>query len=157
MHQVLNQLSAFCQCEITTGVIKEGSFACFEDSANHVTYRAKLSGTPTLNNAFLLPLLETWVFPGPTIKVWGVLLRVDRHCSGAISSLSMGECSQFETLTNETDETQTTPMTENVAAMVGGTVAIALILTLAVTIITTVALSRCQHEKPCSDGNIAEM
>ena len=87
-----------------------------------------------------------------------MLLRVDPHCSVAISSLSEGECSQFQTFTNETEGTPTTPMTENTAAMVGGTVAIALILIVAVTIIAIVyiALSRGQHGKLCSDGNKAE-
>ena len=66
---VEEEISASCQCQITTDIIDEESFACSEVSPNSVTYRARLSGTSERDSASLISLIEDWVSTEPTIRV----------------------------------------------------------------------------------------
>ena len=156
VHQVLNQLSSTCHCEITTKILNEGSFACFKDSEKTVTYRAKLSGTSSLSTAFLLSLLEDWVSSGPVVKVGGVLMRVDPQYQVPISSLSEEECLRTISSTSETtieyEENGNSQRTDTIPAIVGSTVCGLFVFIVAATIIAIVVLSRFYLVKQSADG-----
>ena len=151
---VLEQLTQSCaECDITSDIIDRQSFACFPESPTYVTYRARLEGTSETDSGSLISLIEEWVSGGASIIVTGVLMTVDSECSVFISSLSEGECSPTQpptphitpdtkppTMDNTTasdDPSVTTDQTssDNTPAIIGGVVAIVLIITIAITII----------------------
>ena len=134
---VIEELTALCtECGITNDIIDKESLACFPESPTYVTYRARLEGTSETDSGSLISLIEEWVSGGASIIVTGVLMTVDSECSVAISSLSEGECS------STTDSTMTandSPIT----AIVGGVVAVILII--ASTVITMVVFVIIKH------------
>ena len=154
---VLKELSGSCQCQIPSDIVDEESFACFDDSANYVTYRATLRGTSAVNGASLFSLIENWATSGPAIRVRGVLMRVDTQCSVAISNFNDEECTAptvgSTNTTAATDMTEATGSTRavqsgNTPAIVGGVVAVVTVLTVTVGIIAVVALVvRSRHRE----------
>ena len=125
---MLKELDDQCHCQIPSNAINDESFACFDDSANYVTYRARLRGTSAVNSASLFSLIENWATSGPAIRVRGILMRADTQCPVAISSFSDEGCS------NPTDETN---KSSNTVVIVGGVVAA---ITVTVGLIAVVAL-----------------
>ena len=93
---VLRILTSSCgDCGITGDIIDMQSFACFPESPSHVTYRARLQGTPDTDSGSLISLIECWVDDGASIVVTGLLMKVDSKCSVQISSFNEGECSEI--------------------------------------------------------------
>jgi len=141
------ELVELCHCQYAAENIKEASFVCF--SEEYVTFRAQLSSTADADSTTLLSLIEGWVSTGPTIRVSGVLRRVDKDCPVAISDFSEGECvmppiqTPAETVTDDvTTASPASSQSDNTAAIVGGIVAIAVVLIIATTtaIVLVVAL-----------------
>ena len=129
---VLEQLTIMCtECGITSDIIDTPSFACFPESPTSVTYRARLLGTSETDSGSLISLIEEWVSGGAGIIMTGVLVTVDTKCPVAISSLGEGEC---QPSTND-----------NTAAIIGGVVAVILIIAFAVVaiIMTLILKNRC--------------
>ena len=140
---VLEQLTRSCaECGITSDVIDKPSFACYSESPSSVTYRARLDRTSETDSGSLISLIEEWVSGGPSIIVTGLLITVDPKCSVAIPSLSEGECSLTLTYTTDGGESVSTP---NTVPIIGGVVAVILIITIAVVIIimTLILKYRC--------------
>jgi len=154
---VLKELDDQCHCQIPSNTINDESFACFDDSANYVTYRARLRGTSAVNGTSLFSLIENWATSGPAIRVRGVLMRVDTQCSVAISNFNDEECTAptvgSTNTTAATDMTEATGSTRavqsgNTPAIVGGVVAVVTVLTVTVGIIAVVALVvRSRHRE----------
>ena len=123
---VAEQLMTLCT-ECSSHTIDKQSFACYDESPKHVTYRARLEGTSETDSGSLISLIEQWVRGGTSIIVTGVLMTVDSECSVAISSLSEGECSPTQppdtnptpssTTTTPTDLTTTVPGTPVLRAL----------------------------------------
>ena len=129
---VLEQLTIMCtECGITSDIIDTPSVACFPESPTSVTYRARLLGTSETDSGSLISLIEEWVSGGAGIIMTGVLVTVDSECPVAISSLGEGEC--------------TPSTTDNTAAIIGGVVAVILIIAFAVVaiIMTLILKNRC--------------
>ena len=142
---VLKQLTISCtDCDIISLIIDTPSFACFSGSPTSVTYRARLKSISETDSGSLISLIEEWVSGGASIIVTGVLVTVDSKCSVAISSLSVGECqppttdpmTDSEVTTSDptsdpvTDSTPST--TDKTAAIIGGVVAVILIIALTI-------------------------
>ena len=158
---VLEQLVVTCaECGITNDIIDRQSFTCFPESPTYVTYRARLKGTSETDSGSLISLIQEWVSGGASIIVTGVRMTVDTECSVAISSLSEGECSPTQPPTTDSP-TDTKPpsmatddstasegpssatdqtSTDNTAAIIGGVVAVVLIVTIGITVIVIVVL-----------------
>ena len=150
---MLEELTDSCaECGISSDIIDRQSFSCFPESPTHVTFRARLGGSSETDSGSLISLLESWVSGGATIIVTGVLMTVDAECSVAISSLSEGECSMTTTQPPDTgspsstdstgtpSSTDSQSSTDNTAAVIGGVVAVILIITVGIIIIAIVAL-----------------
>ena len=129
---ILEELSASCtECGITNDIIDKQSFACFPESPTYVTYRARLEGTSETDSGSLISLIEEWVSGGTSINVTGVLMTVDSEYSVAISSLSEVECSLPVTnSTTTTENSNTTAFPTLSTAIIGGIVAVILIISL---------------------------
>ena len=132
---IFEELSGLCaECGITNDTIDKQSLVCFPESPTYVTYRARLEGTSETDSGSLISLMEEWVSGGASIIVTGVLMTVDSECSVAISSLSEGECSPTPTDTSAAT---------NLAAIIGGVVAV--ILVVALTVIAVVFIMKISH------------
>ena len=141
------ELVELCHCQYDAKSIKEESFVCFPSSEEYVTFRAQLGSTADADSTTLLSLIEGWVSTGPTIRVSGVLRRVDKNCPVAISDFSEGECvmppveTPAPTVTDDvTTASPASSQSDNTAAIVGGIVAIAVVLIIAATTVLVVAL-----------------
>ena len=149
-NEVVEQMIASCAiCGIIDDVITEPTFACFPESPNYVTYRATLKGTSDTASVSLISFIEDWVSGRPSIIVTGVLLSVDSDCSVAISSLSEEECSPTErpntnitTVPNSDtgDTSDKSSPSDNTAAIIGGVVAVVLILAITAAFIAIVVV-----------------
>ena len=139
---VLEQLIRSCaECGITNDIIDKPSFAWYPESPSSVTYRARLEGTSETNSTALISLIEEWVSDGASIIMTGVLMTVDPKCSVTISSLSEEECSSTLTPTTDVGGNVSTP---NTLPIVGGVVAVILIITIAVVIIIMTLILKCR-------------
>ena len=159
------ELVDLCHCQYAVEYITKGSFVCFPGSEEYVTFRAQLSSTADADSTTLLRLIEGWVSTGPTIRVSGVLRRVDKDCPVAILNFSEGECvippteTPSQTSTDEmttanpetpvqttTDDMKTanpaSSQSDNTAAIVGGIVAIAALLIISVTTVVVVLVMK---------------
>ena len=123
-----------------------------------MTYFGRLEGTSETDSGSLISLIEEWVSGGAGIIMTGVLVTVDSECPVAISSLGEGECQQPPTTEPMTDSEVITPdptsdpvthstpsTTDNTAAIIGGVVAVILIIAFAVVaiIMTLILKNRC--------------
>ena len=153
---VMKELNVSCtECGITNDIIDEQLFACVPQSPTYVTYRARLEGTSETDSGSLISLIEEWVSNGASIIVTGVLMTVDTECSVAIASLSEGQCSATTESTMTTnDSTVTTTestMTTNgstMPAIIGGVVAVILIIALPIAaVVVTVTFIMKSHGK----------
>ena len=144
------ELVELCHCQYAAENIMETSFVCF--SEEYVTFRAQLSSTADADSTTLLSLIEGWVSTGPTIRVSGVLRRVDKDCPVAISDFGEGECVMPDTADPASSQS------DNTAAIVGGIVAIAVVLIIAgtIVIIVVVALVMKYHRGNFSIKKIEE-
>jgi len=139
------ELVELCHCQYDAQSITEESFVCFPGSEEYVTFRAQLSSTAVADSTTLLTLIEAWVSTGPTIRVSGVLRRVDKDCSVAISDVSEGECimqaieTPTQSVTDVTTANHASSQSDNTAAIVGA-IAVVLIIAMTTAIIVVVAL-----------------
>ena len=163
---VLELLEASCT-ECASENIERQSFSCFEESSSFVTYRVRLEGTSETDSDSLISLIEDWVRGGgASTIVTGILMTVDPNCSVAISSLSEPECSPAQPVTPSApsltpqdtsrimvSSAESCVCSDNTPAIIGGVVAIVIVVTTAGTIIAVVALvlkSRPQSIKKTS-------
>ena len=151
---VVEELTASCaECGITNDIIDKQSFACFSESPTYVTYRARLEGTSETDSGSLISLIEEWVSGGASIIVTEVLMTVDSECSVAISSLSEGECTPTQPHIYSTDptsdiisiDTSAASESTNSAAIIGGVVAVILIVSIALTVIAVVFIMKIRR------------
>ena len=107
-------------CDISNDVIDQESFDCSDPSSLHVTYRARLSGTPKTDSRVFISHIEKWVLGGPNVRVQGILMRIDHDCQVSIESFNDGLCTDAPMTTIESEipttvetDTPTTPDNDN--------------------------------------------
>ena len=129
-------------CNITSDNIDDGFFICFDPSSLYVTYRARLSGIP--DSHILVSYIEDWVSGGASVLVQGVQIKLDSVCPVSIASFDDGECS----------ESPTSPSCQcssnNTVAIIGGVVAIVLIIAVLVIGMSVLVLVWKSHHKNLS-------
>ena len=161
----MNQLIGVCgdDCDITSDIIDIPSFDCDPDSTTTVIYLARLSGTSERDSEYLITVIQDWVNDGASIRVAGIRMTVDTKCAVSISSLDELECvPPSETPTTEptpeptpglTTDPPDDPMTDptsisasdNTAVIIGGVVAVILIIAITVLLITMLILKSRRH------------
>ena len=165
---MLDQLIGVCgdDCDITSDIIDIPSFDCDPDSTTTVIYLARLSGTSERDSDYLITVIQDWVNDGASIRVAGIRMTVDTKCAVSVSSLDELECeipSETPTTNPTTDPspdptphpspepTPDQPITDpssasdNTTAIVGGLVAVILIIAITVTVIAAMVLKSCRH------------
>ena len=145
-----------CQCGFNAEYITDYAFQCFPNSDQQVTFRARLHETVHATSVQLIQDIEQWVNRGTSIAVQGVRVNID-ICPVVISSFEDPQCpdgtsqpttpsemmpsTSMETSSDSiTTETAVLDNTDNTAAIVGGVVAVMIVLILAMTFIVIAVL-----------------
>ncbi len=144
-NELSHRVDQLCQCGFNISLISRPFIRCFENSPNHVTYRAVLSSSKTLT---IFSFIDRWSKETPSIIVQSAGLRINSTCPVIIANPDSPECP--EDLTNRTliitVNTDNTPLL-SVGAVIGIVIgSLALIVALLVIVILLVAL-RCQRYK----------
>lgn len=77
---------------ITPRLVSEAAFRCYSPQENEITFRAQLLGSNQTTLHQMIQHLREWVRQNPSLRVGGVLLRVDPDCEVVIESLNSAEC-----------------------------------------------------------------
>ncbi len=133
-------VNELCQCGFNTFLISRPFIRCFENSPNHVTYRAVLSSSQTISALIIGSFIDRWSKETPSIIVQSAGLRINSTCPVIIANPDSPECP--EDLTNRTlIITANTDNTLSIGAVIGIVIgSLALILALLVAVILLVAL-----------------
>ena len=149
---IANRLSQgvekLCGCGFSSSYLSEEFVDCFDDSPDHVTYRAVLMGTENVSVVNITSLISEWVSEGGSIIVQSTRLELTNSCPVVIADRDSPECPQditnrpLTTSPSTTDSTTTSPTPPpstvvNIGAVVGGVVAG--VLTIAVIVLVIVA------------------
>ncbi|CAI8048273.1 Netrin receptor DCC [Geodia barretti] len=147
---VVKELKSSCS-ECGPEMIDNQLFVCYLESPSFLMYRARLEGTSETDSGSLVSLIEAWVRGGgASLILTGVLMTLDSHCSVAISSLSQPpQCSPSSTPTATSSPSTDMPPVERSSdeepaqvydAIIGGIVAVVLIVAITIAVITIVFL-----------------
>ena len=134
-----NGLRSLCGCDITKESIAKRSFLLCSNTLSHfVTYRSQLSGTPEADSHTLISYIEDWVAGGPSIRVHGVLMKIDSECPVTISSFNDELCMETMAITASESPTSGSPNSQssidNTGAIIGG-ILVALTVIIALTVL----------------------
>ena len=128
-----------CQCGFNTSFISRPFIRCFENSPNHVTYRAVLSSSEAISALMIFSFIDRWNKETPNIIVQSAGLRINSTCPVIIANPISPECP--EDLTNRTliitINTDNTPLL-SVGAVIG--IVIGSLALIAVTLLLAVIL-----------------
>ncbi len=134
-------IDEFCQCSFNTSLISRPFIRCFENSPNHVTYRAVLSSSETISALMIGSFIDRWSKETPSIIVQSAGLRINSTCPVIIANPDSPECP--EDLTNRTliitvniDNTALLSVDVVIGIVIG---LLALILTLLVAVVLLIA------------------
>ena len=131
--------------------IDQELFTCFPTYHTRVTYRARIEGTSEIESIHLVSLLEEWVTSGEArITVAEIQMNVDPKCLVVIPShTAKEECEALNpTTSGKPSSTVTPPSAENSpAAIIGGVVAISLIIATSIAVLAVVIVKRRQERK----------
>ena len=130
---VQEELINSCKCDITSDNIDKASFRCFDPSSLYVTYRARLKDIE-IGSDTLISYIEDWVSKGLSISVQGVLLKIDSKCAVSLNTIDDGECEKISTPSSSQSSAG------NTAAIVGGSVAVTVVLIIAVLVFAVTVL-----------------
>ena len=145
-----------CQCGFNTSLISTPFIRCFENSPNHVTYRAVLSSSETISALIIGSFIDRWNKETPSIIVQSAGLPINSTCPVIIANPDSPECP--EDLTNRTliitVNTDNTPLL-SVGAVIGIVIgSLALIVALLVmAVILLVALRYRRYKSRTSSIN----
>ena len=141
-------VNELCQCGFNTFLISRPFIRCFENSPNHVTYRAVLSSSETISALIIGSFIDRWSKETPSIIVQSAGLRINSTCPVIIANPNSPECP--EDLTNRTliitVNTDNTPLL-SVDVVIGIVIGLlALILALLVAVVLLVTLRYRRHK-----------
>ncbi len=151
-------MDELCGCGFSTSLLSEEFIDCFDDSPDHVTYRAVVTGTESMSVVEIASLIEEWVSEGGSIIVQSTRLGLTSSCPVVIADRDSPECP--EDITNRTLSTPPpSPSTSAVATstaapsvaasvaggVVAGVLVIVVIVLLIVVIIVVVLFLRARR------------
>ena len=115
--QILNKR---CLCQLSTNLFGLMQFRCSNDD-KVVIVQGRLVGLPTINSSELMAYLQQWVDTGPSMVVDGTQFSIDKRCTLIINNLGITDCVP----------TSSVFPTPPLAAIIGGSVGVALLCLLA--------------------------
>ena len=124
--------------------ISQGEFSCRSGLAESVTYRARITGTPTRSASDMAALIQTWVQSGAaSIKVGSSRLQLDPTCDSAldnIHALDCGAAPEVTTLvTDSSDGSESVSSAQVVGIMLGGIIA-GIFLTMLILLVAVIVI-----------------
>ena len=146
-----------CQCRFNAVYITDYAFQCFPNSDQQVTFRARLHETARATSVQLIQDIEQWINTGTSIPVQGLRISID-ICPVVISSFEDPQCpdemsqpttpSTMTISDSTTTETALVDTTDNTAAIVGGVVAVMIVLAVTIIVIAILVTKNCKYKYP---------
>ena len=135
-----------CGCGFNSTLFSDQFIRCFpEDSPQLVTYRAVLTGTPTLSTVELVSLVNQWIRDSRRIVVQSTQFILSNDCPLVIADVDGPECSGD--LTNRTAGETRMDYSVNIGAVVGGVVGGVLALVITVIFAAVVVVMVIRHRR----------
>ena len=142
-------LFKFCSCiSPHDSLFSNGGFQCFEESPQHVTFRAQLHGTSTKSAMELAAQYEKLLAGGVVLNVEAQLINVDSNCPVVIESLNEVEC-------KATSMSETTVINLTLILSIVISVSIILILTVLIVIAVVFAIMKKRKRKSTISKDVA--
>ena len=150
---ITNQLSVgverLCGCGFNSTLLSDQFIRCFDNSPQRVTYRAVLTGTPTLSTVELASLVNQWIRDSGRIVVQSVRFTLSNDCPLVIADVEGPECPGD--LINRTAGETSIGNTVNIGAVVGGVVGGVLALVITVVFAAAVVVLVIRHRRSGSE------
>ena len=127
-------VESLCGCGFTTTFISSPSLQCFDDSPQHVTYRAVLTETNNATTVQLVSYIKQWTASTQSLVVQSVRLGINTTCPSVIIDFNSPECSQA------TSPPPTNPLPGDIGGIIGGVVAGVFVLVILAAVIVIVLL-----------------
>ena len=178
---VVQNTERLCQCGFNAEYITDSAFHCFPNSDQQVTFRARLHETVHATSVQLIEYIQQWVNTTEiSIVVQGVRLDIDM-CPVAITSFRDLQCLETTQPTSDTTQTTLTMLPTSIettsdsnttettsdstttetallyttVAIVGGVVAMMIVLILAMTfIVIAVLVTKNRKHKYSTNQNV---
>ena len=146
-------LFKFCSCfSLQDNLFSNGGFQCFEESPQHVTFRAQLHGTSTASAMELAAQYEKLLAGGLVLNVEAQLINVDSNCPVVIESLNEAECT-IMLFTSSTSET--------VSNSTSGTLILSIVISMSIILIllvtTIIAITAVTHNRKKKSRNLNDV
>ena len=150
-------LDSQCKCDVTALHISQGEFSCRSGLTESVTYRARITGTPTRSASDMAALVQTWMQSGAaSIKVGSFRLQLDPTCDSALDNIHALDCevkstpeTTTDTITTEklvtgpnndnSDESESVSSAQVVGIMLGGIIA-GIFLTMLIVLVAVIVI-----------------
>ena len=148
-NDITNQLSVgvehLCGCGFNYNLLSDQFIRCFDDSPQHVTYRAVLTGAPTISTVELASLVNQWIRDSGRIVVQSAQFTLSNDCPLVIADVAGPECPGD--LTNRTASETSNGNTVNIGAVVGGVVSDVLALVITVVLAAVVVVLAIRYRR----------
>ena len=143
-------LFKFCSCiSLQDNLFSNGGFQCFEESPQHVTFRAELHGTSRLSAMELAAQYEKLLAGGLVLNVEAQLINVDSNCPVVIDSLNEAECTMYTA--NSTPESVV-----NLTTILSIVISIFIIFILTVMSIIIIMVFAIKHNRKMKSTNFKD-
>ena len=121
--------------------ISQGEFSCRSGLTESVTYRARITGTPTRSASDMAALVQTWVQSGAaSIKVGSSRLQLDPTCDSALDNIHALDCgAEPEVTTDSSDGSESVSSAQVVGIMLGGIIA-GILLTMLILLVAVIVI-----------------
>ncbi len=146
-----------CDCGFNSSYLSEEFINCFNNSLDHVTYRAVLTKTENVSIVNIASLISEWVSEGGSIIVQSTQLELTSSCPVVIADRDSPECPQDITnrpLATSPTTSPTPPSTImlNIGAVAGGSGAGVLVITFIIMLLL-VRVCRSRSKKKSKNIN----
>ena len=136
-------VKSLCGCGFTTTFISNPFLQCFDDSPQHVTYRAVLWETNTTTTVQLVSYIKQWTESTQSLVVQSVRLSINPTCPTVIVDFNSPECPQAIDV-RSTSPPPTNPLPGDIiGGVVAGVFVIVIIVAAVIAIILLVVRQRC--------------
>ena len=134
-------VESLCGCGFNTAFISSPSLQCFDDSPQHVTYRAVLTETNNATTVQIVSYIKQWTASTQSLVVQSVRLGINTTCPTVIIDFNSPECPQA------TSPPPTNPLPGDIGGIIGGVVAGVFVLVVIVAAVIVIVLVGVRHRK----------
>ncbi len=138
-----------CNCSLDSVFLSDAILKCFDESPQHVVFRAVLSSVTEQSASELVGLFEKWVISTESVVIQNVHLELDVNCTRVIAGFTDEQCSKVPQETVSSDTQLLTPVIAGVVV----TMIVMVIVVLVIIVVVIVTKKRQTVTIPPSHEN----